>query len=273
MLKKNIFKKLNFKKMVGAALLLCVTMGAVGCAKASDNKVQAQTKKLVVGTCADYPPYEFHKSINGKDEIVGFDIEIAKAIAKDMGMELEIKDMKFEGLLPALTTGKVDMILAGMTPTEERKQSVDFSKLYYTSKQGVIIRKSDAAKLNSIEALKNSAAGVQKSSIQEKLVKENLGAVNVKGLGKISDLVLELKNSKVDYVVMEAPVAESYVRNNPDLMLAQVNVSLEDGEGSAIAVKKGNPEMLNKINNTIDKLIQNGTITEFVKSANEMVEN
>ena len=83
--------------------------------------------KLVMGTSADYPPYEWHLIKDGKDEIIGFDIDIAQAIADELGVELEVKDMAFDGLIPALSTGKIDMIIAGMNATEERKQSVDFT--------------------------------------------------------------------------------------------------------------------------------------------------
>ena len=127
-MKKNLLKKLITTVIIGV-----MTFSLIGCSKTTESastleKVK-ESKKLVIGTSADYPPYEFHKEINGKDEIVGFDVEIAKEIAKDLGVELEIKDMSFDGLLPALKTGTIDMALASMNPSEERKESVDFSDI------------------------------------------------------------------------------------------------------------------------------------------------
>lgn len=115
------------KKIFSLVLAMFMMLSLVGCNKNQNTTVDELGKikkagKIVLGTSADYPPYEFHKVIDGKDEIVGFDIEIAKQIAKDLGVELEIKDMKFDGLLAALQAGKIDFIVSGMTPTEERKR-------------------------------------------------------------------------------------------------------------------------------------------------------
>ena len=129
------------KKLIAVAAVATIAISMVGCgSNAKKESTNSNTSaleaikskgKLVVGTSADYPPYEFHKEIDGKDQIVGFDIEIAKQFAKDLGVELEIKDMAFDGLLVALQADKVDMVFAGMTPTDERKQNADFSDIYY----------------------------------------------------------------------------------------------------------------------------------------------
>jgi len=124
-----------------------------------------ESGKLILGTSADYPPFEFHKSINGKDTIVGFDIEIAKEIAKDLGVTLEIKDLKFDGLLAALDQGTVDIVIAGLTPTEDRAKSVDFSIQYYSADQSVVIRESDKGTLTTAESLKGKTIAVQKGSV------------------------------------------------------------------------------------------------------------
>ena len=118
------------------------------------DKLQAIKDKgvLVLGTSADYPPFEFHIEVDGKDTIVGFDIDIAKKIAENIGVELEIVDMKFEGLLPALTAGKIDLIVSGMTPTDERKQSVDFSLTYYDARQTMLVLTENVGTLNTLEA-------------------------------------------------------------------------------------------------------------------------
>ena len=136
-----------------AALMVIFPVVAGGAkdskAVSSLEKIKA-SGKIILGTSADYPPYEFHALVDGKDTIVGFDIELAKEIAKDLGVELEIKDMSFDGLLAALVSGNVDMVISGMTPTEERRQNVDFSEIYYQAVHGAVIRVADEAKYGKV---------------------------------------------------------------------------------------------------------------------------
>ncbi|HHW00463.1 MAG TPA: transporter substrate-binding domain-containing protein [Clostridiaceae bacterium] len=230
--------------------------------------------KIIVGTSADYAPYEFHTIIDGKDTIVGFDIEIAKEIAKDLGVELEIQDMSFDGLLQALNSDKVDFVIAGMTPNEERKKSVDFTDIYYTAQQGVMVRAEDKDKYKTIEDLKGKKVGAQSTTIQEGIVKEQMPESQLVSLTKIPDLVMELLNKKVEAIVVELPVAKGYVANNGKLAISDIKVQ-DDTGGSAIAVKKGNPELVELMNNTLKRLQEDGSIDRFVAEANEMnvVEN
>ncbi|MFA5524004.1 MAG: ABC transporter substrate-binding protein [Tissierellales bacterium] len=254
-----------WKKIIAVSLVLSATTFLfTGCG--------SKTDKIVVGTSADYPPYEFHMEINGKDAIVGFDIDIAKEIAKDLGLELEIKDMEFGGLLADLKTDKVDFVLAGMTPDGERAKEVDFSTIYYNAEHGLVINKKDADKYNTISDLKGKVIGVQKGSIQEDIAVEQIESAQIKALGKVSNLMLELKTSKIDAVVVEQPVANAYVKNNDALHMTDITFKDEEG-GSAVAVKKGNKELLESINKTIDRLIKENKIEEFVFKANEMMDN
>ncbi|WP_159883696.1 transporter substrate-binding domain-containing protein [Paenibacillus puerhi] len=238
-----------------------------------ENKLDAIKKngKIIVGTSADYPPYEFHKEVDKKDTIVGFDIEIAKEIAKDLGVTLEMKDMKFDGLLAALEAGAIDFVISGMTPTEERAKSVDFTKVYYTAVQSVAVRADDKNKYKTIDDLKGKKVGAQKGAIQEMIVKEQLPQSEVKAISKISDLMLELKNKKIEALIVEKPVAASYLSKNKDLVLADITLATEDA-GSAIAVKKNNPELIEAMNKTLDRLIADKLIDKFVTEANEQVE-
>src|SRR5699024_8006106 len=125
--------------------------------------------KIVLGTAGDYPPYEFHKMIDGEDQIVGFDIEIAKLIAEELEVQLEIVDMKFEGLLPALVTDDVDMVIAGMVADEKRAETVDFSIPYYEADQRMIVRTEDQDVYLGPEELAGEKVGAQKSTIQEEI--------------------------------------------------------------------------------------------------------
>lgn len=270
-------KKNYFKKLLAVILIITLALTAAACgaktdsAAAGDKKVASKLEeikakgKIVLGTSADYPPYEFHKQIDGKDEIVGFDIEIAKTIAKELGVELEIKDMKFDGLLAALVVDDIDFIVAGMVPKEERKKSVDFSIQYYQAEQNVLIRTEDAQKITAIEALKGLKVGAQKATVQEDLAKEKTEASEVKSLSKITDLVLELKNKKIDAVVLVEPVANAYAKQNPDLTVS--GISLGSEEGVAIAVNKGNADLLEAINKSLDKMIKEGTIDKYIQDA------
>lgn len=198
---KGLLKKLGLVVAIGAmAISIVGCAGNKNTAGSKDGKETAsvleaikQKGKLVVGTSADYPPYEFHKEVDGKDQIVGFDISIAKSLAEDLGVELQINDMDFDGLLIALQAGKVDMVFAGMTPTDERKENADFSDIYYTAQHGVIVRKGEEGKIKSIDDLKDKKIGVQKGSIQERLANEKIPDAQKKALGKVTDLVLDLK--------------------------------------------------------------------------------
>lgn len=253
----------------GAAATAAATTAVSASPKAEEKGKLADIKKagkIVMGTSADYAPYEFHKPIEGKDMIVGFDIEIAKAIAADMGVTLEIKDMGFDGLLPALAAGNVDFVMSGMTPTEERKKNVDFSKVYYTAEQIVLVRADDKDKFKTIDDLKKASVGVQTASIQEGLAKEQLTGAKLKSIGKIPDLVLELKNKKIDALIMEKPVATGYTSKHPDVVISGLSLNADEA-GSAAAVKKGNPELVAQIDKTLERLIKEKTIDQFVTEA------
>lgn len=268
--------KINSKKIFSIIITVIIAFGLFGCSQSKEAKVSKVDKikengKIVIGTSADYPPYEFHKSINGKDTIVGFDIEVAKQVAKDLGVKLEIKDMKFDGLLAALETENVDFVAAGMTPTEVRRKSVDFSKTYYTAVQCVVIRTQDKGTIKSLEDLKSKKIGVQKGAIQEKLAKEQLASSDIKPLGKVSDLILSLNTKKVDAVIVELPVAKAYVKQNSALTLSTIQIKTTE-EGSAVAVKKGNEDLVKAINKTIDRLIKEKAIDKFVADANKSAE-
>ncbi|MEL3906463.1 MAG: transporter substrate-binding domain-containing protein [Treponema sp.] len=273
-------KKLGLK----IVCIFCIGAALISCADRKATKFAAikSEKKLILGTSADYPPYEFHIQKDGKDEITGFDIEIARVIAKDLGAELVIRDMDFDGLLAALVSGSVDMVLAGMTPTDERKQNVDFSEIYYTAEHGIIIRKADADKYgSSVTSLTNTLMGAQRGSIQVGIAKQQIKGVSgtgidkphpqIKELPKLPDLIMELKSGKIDAVIVEAPVAENYIAVHKDLMLADYTFQDLEG-GSAVAVKKGETELLAAVNKSIGALKASGKINRFVAEAIESVE-
>ena len=272
------------KKIIALLVVLALALPVIA---AGQTDVSAMEKikangKIILGTSADYPPYEFHALIDGKDTIVGFDISIAEEIAKDLGVQLEIKDMNFDGLLAALVSGNVDFVISGMTPTEERKQNVDFSDIYYEAVHGAVIRKADVAKYGSNPAsLKNVMIGAQKGAIQVGIAKEQIKGVTgaaldnnhpqIKELGTLPDLIMEVKNNKIEAVIAELPVAKAYVAANPDLVLADFTFQDTEG-GSAIALKKGKADLVAAINATIARLVAEDKITTFVGEASLMAD-
>jgi polar amino acid transport system substrate-binding protein len=256
------------KRLICLFIVAAIGTSIVGCGQTKTTDRIEKTGKLVVGTSADYAPYEYHTIVDGKDTIIGIDISIIQEIAKDLGVQLEIVDMGFEGLLAALNTDKVDIVIAGMNPDEKRKKSVDFSKIYYEAKQGVLVRAEDKDKIKSIDDLKGKKVGAQLGTTQEDIAKEQMKDSTLVSLGKIPDLVMELKNKKVDAVVVELPVANGYIKNNNDLVLSDISVK-EDSGGSAIAVKKNNSDLVDAINKSLDRLMSDGSIDKFVQEAND----
>jgi len=257
----------KFKSMFAVAMtgVLAMTVMA-GCGTSDNNATgdaankDAKKPKMIMATSADYKPYEFHDTTSGKDEIKGFDIDIANYIAKDLGFELEIQDMDFNGLLGALQSGRADFVMAGMTPKEERKKSADFSDIYFEAKNTIVTKK--GANLKTTESLTGKKVGVQLGSIQEGEVKEMKG-VEMVSLNKIAEIVQEVKTGRVDAAIIEDVVAKGYVEANQDLEFTTIESA--EVAGSAIAFPKGSKH-LEDFNKSLKKLKDSG---ELEKMANK----
>jgi len=247
-------KRRNF--LFTSALSAVLSVVAVSCA--SPNASTGGDNTLVMATSADYPPYEYVDSTGGSQEIVGFDVEIAKAITEELGYELEIQNIDFNGLIPALQSKRADFVMAGMTPTEERKQNVDFSDIYYEAKNTIVTVSGSG--LTTAESLNGKTVGVQLGSIQEGAAKEIEGA-NVKPLNRITEMIQELKAGRVDALIMEDTVAEGFVSNNPDLEFNEIPT--EGESGSAIAFPKGS-ELTPEFNRVLAEMESSGQIEELV---------
>lgn len=224
--------------------------------------------KLVMGTSADYPPFEFHTMIDGKDEIVGFDIEIAKYIADELGVELEIKDMEFDKLLGGLSTGMLDMVVAGMNPDPERE--ANFTDIYYEANLSVLVHKEDQSKITSAEDLDGKSIGVQIGTTQEEIAKTEIKDADVKSLSTNPDIVMNLKTKKIDCALMEAPVAESFAKVNDDIVVVEGLTIDTDAGGVAIAVKEGNDELTEKLNEILAEAKSKGLLEKWLVEANEL---
>lgn len=247
-------KRRNF--LFTGVLSAVLSVVAVSCA--SPNAGTEGGQKLVMATSADYPPYEFVDSSSGNQEIVGFDVEIAKAITEELGYDLEIQNIDFNGLIPALQSKRADFVMAGMTPTEERKQNVDFSEIYYDAKNTIVTVKDSG--LTTAESLNGKTVGAQLGSIQEGAAKEIQGA-NVKPLNRTTEMIQELKAGRVDALIMEDTVAEGYVDNNPDLEFNEIPT--EGESGSAIAFPKDS-ELTPEFNRVLAEMESSGKIEELI---------
>jgi len=271
-------KKGLIKKVVASALLGIMTMGFVGCG--ASNKSEKESKdlletiqekgKVVVGMSADYAPYEFHYiDENGQDVIGGFDVDIANEIANSLGVELVIQEMDFDALVAALPAGKIDLVVSGMNPTEERAKVVDFSEIYYNSQHGILVRSEDVDKYKTFADLEGAKVGAQLGSTQEQIARSEVPNADLQLLNNVNNLILELKAGKVDAVIMEKPVAEMAVKSNPELAVGTPIYEDKTG-GNAVGMAKNNPELLAKINEVIKELNETGKMDEYIVKANEL---
>lgn len=256
-------------------LLVLLSFLPTGTALAEDNDPVydniIKRGELIVGLSADYAPYEFHATVDGKDQIVGFDISIAKKIADDLGVKLKIEELGFDALLGALKTGKIDLIISGMAPTPERMEEVNFSHPYMTVQQKVVVRKGDESKFTSVNDFNGVKVGVQKQTTQEELAKTELIGSLPTSLQKVPDIIMNLKNNKVDAAVLEGPVAEAYVDRDPDLVFAD-EVTFEQGEKTAaVAIPKNAPILEEKVNASIQTINDNNLLEGYKKEANELM--
>ncbi|MFQ7874613.1 basic amino acid ABC transporter substrate-binding protein [Enterocloster sp.] len=217
---------------------------------------EAAGGKLVMATNAEFPPYEYHDG----DAVVGIDAEIAKAIADELGMELEIEDIAFDSIIPEIVSGKADMGLAGMTVTEDRMQSVDFSDTYAKASQKIIV--TEDSEIASPDDLKGVIVGVQLGTTGDIYVSDlEADGTTVERYSKGFEAVQALSQGKIDAVVIDGEPAKTFVAETEGLKI--LDESFTDEE-YAIAVKKGNTELLEKINGALKTLKDNGTLDEIV---------
>lgn len=248
--------------VLSISLVACGTKDTGSTDNENTNNASAETSSgdsdtLIVGTEPGFAPYEYMEG----DQVVGIDMDIAQAIADAMGKKLEIKTMDFDGALLAVQQGKVDMVAAGVSVNDERKKVMDFSIEYVNSTEVVVVNKENST-VASVEDLDNKIIGVQQGNIADFYVsnEENVKAKEVKRYTKFAQAAEDLKNGKIDCIVMDQYPAQELVDSNASLTILEGTL-FEDKY--AIAVQKGNTELLNKINEVIQGLIDNGKIDEF----------
>ncbi|HCA7175725.1 TPA: ABC transporter permease subunit [Staphylococcus aureus] len=222
--------------------------------------------ELRVGLSADYAPMEFEHTVNGKTEYAGVDIDLAKKIAKDNNLKLKIVNMSFDSLLGALKTGKIDIIISGMTSTPERKKQVDFSGSYMMTKNIMLVKKDKVNEYKDIKDFNNKKVGAQKGTEQEKIAQTEIENASITSLSRLPDVILALKSGKVEGAVVEKPVAEAYLKQNPKLGISNVKFN-EEEKDTVIAVPKDSPKLLSQINKTIKEVKDKGLIDKYMTNA------
>ena len=251
-------------KMIKMATALILTVGMIASLAACGGGSSApaeEKEKIVFGTNAEFPPFEFINSKGGViGEFDGIDMAIAKQIGDDLGAEVSINNIEFDSLLIALDNEQIDAIIAGMTITEDRKESVDFTTPYYNATQVMIIKK--GTEITKAADMKDKKIAVIQGYTGETCVKK-LGFDYV-SFKKGPDAIMDLINGKSEVVVIDSATAQKYVNDNEGENL----VIVEDNEEFAaeeygIAVKKGNTELLNKLNAEIEEMVKDGTIANL----------
>lgn len=239
------------------------------------NQLEAIKKAgvLKVGTSADFAPFEFHKMVDGKDQIVGSDVDMIHKIAETLDVDVEFMDMEFNAVLTALQQGKVDIAISGISATPERQKTFDFTMNYYNPPQKVVINKKNADVYTSIDSLSKKKVGAQKGSIQETVVKEQIEDAQIVSVAKVPNLIIELNQGSIDALVVEETIAASYIAQNDELMFADIDLVSSEDEAYAIALPKGSTELQEELNKIVKGLVDDGTVEEYVqkniKLANE----
>ena len=255
------------KKLISMVVLASLMFTVSACSN-QEAEEGAETEKdtLILGTSADYPPYEFKKNIDGEDQYVGLDIEFAKEVAKKAGKELEIVDMPFKSLLLELEIGKIDFVASGLAYSDERAEKYDLSSPYYNVKQVVVTLKDNVDTYNSIESMIGKSVGVQTGTIQEQIANREMDESKVISMDKVPNIIMEVKTGKIEGIILEEPVAEVFISQHEDLAISFEVVDHTNGT-KIMAVKQGNTELLEVINETITEVTDSGLFDEFMEDA------
>ena len=242
--------------LIALAALMSLSLVACGGEKAPANDGETKKEVLTMGTNAAFPPYEM---VDENNKVIGIDAEIAEAVAEKLGMELEIKDMAFDSLITAVSTGSVDVVLAGMTVTPEREESVNFSDSYATGIQVVIVP--EDSKIATIDDLDGKKIGVQSGTTGDIYCAGDYGEDAVARYDNGALAVAALKNGQVDCVVIDNEPAKAFVQANEGLKILDTEYITEN---YAAAIAKENTELLEKFNKALAELKEEGKLDEII---------
>lgn len=283
----NKKKSYQNKFTAACAVLMIFAMLFTGCASSKPAESTDATKqpaassdeslskikekgKLVVGINAEFAPFEFHTMIDGKDTVVGFDVDLAKDIAKDMGVELELKELAFDVLLTTLQQGQVDVIISGLSATEERRKTVDFSEPYFNDKDVLLTTKENLNKFNSFDDLKDRKIGLQLSSLQETLMKNLIPDGKYTTIESMNTLFLSLNSNQIEGIVTSETVSRMAAASNPNFVIADkvaIDNSSLNSPGVAVAMRKESAALQAQINETVKRLNDSGQMQQYVDAA------
>jgi ABC-type amino acid transport/signal transduction systems, periplasmic component/domain len=216
--------------------------------------------KLIVGTSADWPPFEY---IDSAGRYAGIDMALAERIARELGVQLEVKDMKFAVLIEALKGGQIDIILADIHPTAERERVIDFTKNYYIAYDGaVLVLKKGAQNIRDEQSLRGKRIGVQLGTIQEEWAKEKLGTSSeIVSFDRVfPEMVMALKREDLDAIIVGDIIGEVLAKRDPEL---QVVFKVGSLGGAAIGVRQGSEELKYVINKLIEEMIDSGEMSRL----------
>ena len=271
------------KKFLALMLAMLMALSLVACGggnnAADDNNANnggdddAMTK-LVLGTSADYAPFEFmYPDESGEMVYGGIDVSVAQYIADEMGVELQVENMGFDYLLTSLDKGDFDIVLAAMEATPDRLENADFSDPYYTDVPPAILVKADVAdQYKTLADFNGKSVGAQTATTKLDLVNDIEGATPV-ALASVLDLVNELVYDKVDAILVDGGVAQQYADANPDLVIAEASAELGEAAPYCIAVQKGDPKgLLDGINAAIAKMTAENKIETFIADADSLAD-
>lgn len=252
----------NLKLLLIAMLILGLMLVGTACGNeaTSDNDESAK-EKLIVGSQTTYPPFEFVE--NG--EYVGFDMDLIRALGEVMGYEIEIKSLGFDALIPAVNGGQIDLAISAKSITEERKKAVDFTQAYFNAGLIIAVQVNDDS-ISGLEDLSGKVLAAEVGTIgadTSLAIKEENPATTVKIFDTVGEAFMELKQGRADAVINDHPVTDYYVKTTGDGKIKMVGEIFSADDQYGIIVKKGNQELLDKLNDAIDQVKADGTYDEI----------
>ena len=267
------------KKMIAMLLALVMALSLAACGEKAndgntDNDNDTAKTELVLGTSADYAPFEFmYPDDSGEMVYGGIDVSVAKYIADEMGLTLQVENMGFDYLLTSLDKGDFDIVLAAMEATPDRLENADFSDPYYTDVPPAILVKADKAdQYKTLADLNGKSVGAQAATTKLDMVNDIEG-VNAVSLESVLDLVNELVYDKVDAILVDGGVAKEYAASNPDLVIADASAELGEATPYCVAVAKGDPKgLLPAINAAIAKMNEANMLETFIADAGKLAD-
>lgn len=249
--------KKNVIAMAGAVCMAALLTACAGSGTKTETTAAGQqeaAEKLFMVTNAEFPPYEYYDN----NKIVGIDVDIARAIADKMGMELDVQDMAFDSLIPAVQSGKADFTAAGMTVNEDRMKNVDFTDTYAEAAQVIIVK--EGSEIKTPDDLMGKKIGVQTGTTGD-IYADDIEEADVQRFNKGLDAVMALSQGKIDAVIIDREPSKVFVKENAGLTILDEAFTEEE---YAIAIKKGNAELLDKMNSAIKELKESGELKKIV---------